>query len=127
MDQIMTGVATPAQIAGFAVAMKKGDFQGRDALAAQKERGIRRKLACFRLDDPLPVYGGEAMAANGRIVGMTTSGDFGHTIGASLVLGYLAGDDMDLKVIEVETFGRRSRATRVERCAYDAAGERIRI
>lgn len=112
---------------GFAVSMKKGDFQGRDALAAQKERGLSRKLACFRLDEPLPVYGGEAMSVGGRIVGMTTSGDFGHTAGASLVFGYLKGDDMELKEIEVEAFGRRSRATIVERCAYDPAGARLRI
>jgi 4-methylaminobutanoate oxidase (formaldehyde-forming) len=111
----------------FAVSMKKGDFQGRDALLAQKERGLSRKLACFRLEDPLPVYGGEAMAAHGRVVGMTTSGDFGHTVGASLVFGYLSGDDMGLKEIEVEAFGRRSRATLVERCAYDPGGERIRL
>ena len=111
----------------FAVSMKKGDFQGRDALVAQKERGLTRKLACFRLDDPLPVYGGEAMAANGRVVGMTTSGDFGHTAGASLVFGYLSGDDMALKEIEVEAFGRRSRAMLVDRCAYDPGGERIRL
>ncbi|WP_258592174.1 glycine cleavage T C-terminal barrel domain-containing protein [Mesorhizobium sp. AR07] len=67
------------------------------------------------------------MSANGRVVGMTTSGDFGHTTGAPLVFGYLAGNDMDLREIEVEAFGRRSRATIVERCAYDPAGERVRI
>lgn len=112
---------------GFAVSMKKSDFQGRDAIAAQKEGGIARKLACFRLDEPLPVYGGEAMSSNGRIVGMTTSGDFGHTVGASIVFGYLKGEDMALREIDVEAFGRRSRATLVERCAYDPSGERIRM
>lgn len=112
---------------GFAVSMKKGDFLGRDALAAQKERGVGRKLACFRLDEPLPVYGGEAMSAKNRVVGMTTSGDFGHTIGASLVFGYLKRDDMAIEEIEVEAFGRRSRATVVDRCAYDPTGARIRL
>lgn len=112
---------------GFAVAMEKGDFLGRDALTAQTERGIARRLACFQLDDPLPVYGGEAMVAGGRVVGMTTSGDFGHTVGASLVLGYLRGQDMELAEIDVEAFGRRSRARRIDRCAYDPAGIRIRI
>ncbi|MFU0504393.1 GcvT family protein [Pseudaminobacter sp. NGMCC 1.201702] len=112
---------------GFAVSIKKGDFQGRDALIEQKESGIRRKLACFRLDEPLPVYGGEAMLVADRTVGMTTSGDYGHTAGASLVFGYLAGDDMKLKEIEVEAFGRRSRAFLVEGCVYDPAGTRVRV
>jgi 4-methylaminobutanoate oxidase (formaldehyde-forming) len=48
-------------------------------------------------------------------------------VGASLVFGYLSGDDMGLKEIEVEAFGRRSRATLVERCAYDPGGERVRL
>jgi len=112
---------------GFAVAMKKGDFQGRDALAAQQERGVTRRLACFRLDDPLPVYGGEAMSAEGRAIGMTTSGDYGHSIGAALVFGYLKAEDMGLREIEVEAFGRRSRATLVDRCAYDPEGKRLRM
>ncbi|WAX98094.1 hypothetical protein N7E70_028690 (plasmid) [Aminobacter sp. NyZ550] len=38
----------------------------------------------------------------------------------------LKGEEMGLKEIEVEAFGRRSRATVVERCAYDPAGERVR-
>ncbi len=50
------------------------------ALLAQKEAGLKRKLECFALDIPLPVYGGEAMFANGKAIGMTTSGDFGHTV-----------------------------------------------
>ena len=36
---------------------------------------------------------------------MTTSGDYGHTAGASLVFGYLAGDDMGLMVLLLEEFG----------------------
>jgi len=112
---------------GFAVSFKKGGFLGREALLAQKQNGVARQLACFRLQEPLPVYGGEAMLASGRAVGMTTSGDFGHTIGAPIVLGYLAGPDMSLREVEIEAFGRRCLATRIERCAYDPDGERIRL
>ncbi|MCZ7676275.1 MAG: FAD-dependent oxidoreductase [Roseovarius sp.] len=111
---------------GFAVAWKKGDFLGRDALLTQRESGPTRKLMQFRLDDPLPVYGSEAVIADGRVVGMTTSGDFGHTIGAPIVFAYLAGDDMALREVEIEAFGRRSRATAIDRCAYDPGGSRIR-
>ncbi|MFZ1727625.1 MAG: FAD-dependent oxidoreductase, partial [Albidovulum sp.] len=111
---------------GFAVAWKKSDFLGRDALLAQKERGIGRKLMQFRLDDPLPVYGSEAVISQGRVIGMTTSGDVGHTIGAPIVFAYLQGDDMNLTEVEIEAFGKRSRATVIKGCAYDSGGDRIR-
>ena len=58
--------------------------------SAQKQRGLTRRLECFALEDPLPVYGGEAMIAGGKVIGMTTSGDFGHSCRSqSLVLGYV--------------------------------------
>ena len=111
---------------GFAVAWKKSNFLGRDALLAQKERGIGRKLMQFRLDDPLPVYGSEAVISQGRVIGMTTSGDVGHTIGAPIVFAYLEGDDMNLTEVEIEAFGKRSGATVIKGCAYDPGGDRIR-
>jgi 4-methylaminobutanoate oxidase (formaldehyde-forming) len=83
-------------------------------------------LECFELDSPLSVYGGEAMIADGKVIGMTTSGDFGHTVGRMLVLGYVPNEHFGRAKIEIEAFGQRSVATRVERCAYDPANERIR-
>jgi len=111
---------------GFAVSLKKGDFLGRDALLAQKEVGLKRRLECFALETPLSVYGGEAMIANGKIIGMTTSGDFGHSVGRSLVLGYVPREYFGQNNMEIEAFGRRSLATRVEGCIYDPKNERVR-
>ncbi|TMJ02709.1 MAG: FAD-dependent oxidoreductase [Alphaproteobacteria bacterium] len=111
---------------GFAVSLRKGDFLGKDALLAQKEAGLKRRLECFALETPLSVYGGEAMIANGKIIGMTTSGDFGHSVGRSLVLGYVPAEYFGQNSIEIEAFGRRSLATRVEGCIYDPKNERVR-
>jgi 4-methylaminobutanoate oxidase (formaldehyde-forming) len=57
---------------------------------------------------------------------MTTSGDFGHSVNRSLVLGYVPSDISGRNVIEIEAFGRRSLANRVEGCAYDPKNERVR-
>jgi 4-methylaminobutanoate oxidase (formaldehyde-forming) len=111
---------------GFAVSLRKGDFLGKDALLAQKEAGLTRRLECFALETPLSVYGGEAMIANGRVIGMTTSGDFGHTVGRSLVLGYVPAEYFGQNAMEIEAFGRRSLATRIEGCIYDPKNERVR-
>jgi 4-methylaminobutanoate oxidase (formaldehyde-forming) len=111
---------------GFAVSFKKGDFLGREALLAQKERGPARRLECFALDTPLSVYGGEAMIVDDRVIGMTTSGDFGHSVERMLVLGYVPTEYYGRNLIEIEAFGERATATRIEGCAYDPKHERVR-
>ena len=66
------------------------------------------------------------MIANGQVIGMTTSGDFGHSIGRSLVLGYVPREYFGQNTFEIEAFGERSAATRVEGCIYDPRHERVR-
>jgi 4-methylaminobutanoate oxidase (formaldehyde-forming) len=111
---------------GFAVSFRKDEFLGREALLRQREKGIERRLECFALDEPLAVYGGEAMLVGGNAVGITTSGDYGHTVGKSLVLGYLPREHFGRETIEIEAIGKRSVARRVEGCAYDPGHERVR-
>lgn len=76
----------------FAIDWNK-PFLGRDALVKQKESGIRRRLVCFVLEDPDPVlWGNEPIFRNGVAVGYTTSGAYGHTLGAGVALGYVRSD-----------------------------------
>ena len=87
---------TPLQAGlGFAVAWDKpGGFIGREALQQQKQQGLGRRLVQFALDDPLPLlYHNEPIWRNGVIVGRITSGMFGHTLGQSLGMGYVANPD----------------------------------
>ncbi len=76
---------------GFAVALNKSaDFTGREALAAQKRSGWRRQLVTLVLRDPGPVlWGSEPILRDGRPVGYTTSGSYGHTLGAAVGMGYV--------------------------------------
>ena len=78
---------------GFAVAWDKpGGFIGRDALLRQREGGVGKRLALFALEDPEPVlWGSEPILRDGVTVGYTTSGSYGHTIGAGVALGYVKG------------------------------------
>ncbi|MBX3732167.1 MAG: GcvT family protein [Verrucomicrobiae bacterium] len=82
---------------GFAVAWDKpGGFMGRDALEAQRRSGVSRRLALFALEDPEPVlWGSEPILREGRTVGYTTSGAYGHTVGASVAMGYVKHPDGD--------------------------------
>ncbi len=76
---------------GFAVAWEKpGGFLGRDALLRQKERGVTKRLALFALEASEPVlWGSEPILRNGVTVGYTTSGSYGHTVGAAVAMGYV--------------------------------------
>src|SRR5439155_24125829 len=63
---------------GFAVRLKKeADFIGRDALAAAREVGPRKLLACLLVDDPRSVaLGNEPVRVDGEVVGRVTSGGY---------------------------------------------------
>jgi sarcosine dehydrogenase len=76
---------------GFAVKFDKPvPFLGRDALRRQKERGVRKRMVSFVLDDPEPMlWGGERIFRDGACVGYTTSGAYGHTVGGAVALGYV--------------------------------------
>ena len=80
---------------GFAVAWDKPDgFIGRDALAAQKASGLTRRLVQFALSDPSKLlYHNEPIWRDGVIVGSITSGMYGHTVDASLGMGWVAAPD----------------------------------
>lgn len=97
---------------GFCVDLQKGPFLARQALAAAKEKGPARRLCTFTLDRQIPVFGGEALVCDGRIVGATTSGAFGHSIGKPVVCAYVSSDLLGNDNFQVEAFGERVGVTR---------------
>jgi aminomethyltransferase len=78
---------------GWAVALDKGEFVGRMALAEQKEQGIPSRLWGLLMRDkliPRPHY---PVLAGGEQVGETTSGTFSPTLKAGIAMAYLAPRD----------------------------------
>jgi 4-methylaminobutanoate oxidase (formaldehyde-forming) len=111
---------------GFRVNLKKGDFIGRDVLAKQKEAGVKLKLCTFVLEKPLPLYGGEAVIHDGKVVGVTTSGNFSYTIGKSVAYAYLPVELAIAQNFTVESFTEQSPATRHDGPLYDPKNERLK-
>jgi heterotetrameric sarcosine oxidase gamma subunit len=76
---------------GFAVAWEKpGGFIGREALLCKRAAVPRKRLASFVLEDGAPLlWGSEPIFRNGALVGYTTSAAYGHTLGASVAMGYV--------------------------------------
>ena len=74
---------------GWIVKLGTGDFIGRAALAAEKERGVTRRLTGVRLTRrgfPRPGY---PLVHEGRDVGTVTSGVASPSLGDGIALGYL--------------------------------------
>jgi glycine cleavage system T protein len=111
---------------GFAVALDKGDFIGREALRSIKAKGVSRKLCSFAIDGFAPLHGGETILHQGKAAGYTTSTGFGHTLGKTIAFGYLPIELAGATDFAIEAFGRTHPARRGPRCLFDPKMERLR-
>ncbi|MDP6728469.1 MAG: FAD-dependent oxidoreductase [SAR324 cluster bacterium] len=113
---------------GFRVNMNKGDFIGREALVSIKDKGgPARKIACFTLEKYMPVYGSEPIMRAGRMLDVTTSANYGYTIGKPIVFGYLPLQEFEHTEFTVEVFGEVVPAIRHDGPLYDPNMERLKI
>lgn len=66
------------------------DFTNSEALKAQKERGVERKLVAFKLEDRgIPRQGYDIVDGNGNKIGNVTSGTMSPSLGIGIGLGYV--------------------------------------
>ncbi len=79
----------------------KGDFNGRAATEAVREKGIATQLVYGEVAaTDCDIYGGEAVMQGDRVVGVCTSGGYGHATGKSLAFAYVDPDvSGDLEVV----------------------------
>jgi sarcosine dehydrogenase len=128
---------TPFQAGlGWAVKLDKpGGFIGQKALIEAKARPLARRLVSAVLGDGEPLlWGGETLLRDGKPVGDLSSAGYGHTVGASVGLGYVKrGDGAAIDAawleggrFEVDLAGTRLKAKLSLRCPYDPAGARIK-
>jgi aminomethyltransferase len=107
---------------GWLTKLDKGDFIGRDALVAQKQSGIARRLVGFVLEErgfPRPGY---ALRLGGADVGAVTSGTVSPTLGEGIGMGYVPAALAEPGThIEVDLRGRAARA-RVVRPPFHTHG-----
>ena len=112
---------TPLQAGlGFFVAMDKGDFTGRDALAAQKAAGLPDKLAAFRMigaaPPPRPHY---PVLHDGQVVSEVCSGTQSPSLSGGIGMTYLPPATATVGTrIEIEVRGRNFSAEIVKKPFY---------
>jgi len=83
---------TPLQAGlGWVVAWGKGEFRGRAALEAERERGVRRRLRGLEVDGRQPPRAGYSVLAAdaGDVIGEVTSGNFSPTLERGIALAFV--------------------------------------
>jgi len=110
---------------GFCVALGKGDFAARAALADVKSKGPRQKLAWFNAQGDVNMWGGEIVLAGDRVAGRVTSAGYGYTAVRNIFCAYVAADEPADAPYEVEVMGVRHPAVRHTRPLYDPERKRI--
>ena len=88
----ITADTTPFEAGlGWAVKLKSGtDFIGREALLSKQKQPLKKRLACFTINDPdVVLLGRETIYRNGEVVGWLTSGGWGYTVNKNIGYGYV--------------------------------------
>src|SRR5205807_4206023 len=90
---------------GWVVGWGKGDFRGRAALAAERERGVARLLRGLSVEGRRPPRVGSAVHVDGTAAGEVTSGNFSPTLGHGIALAFLPPDVAENTPVTIESRG----------------------
>jgi dimethylglycine dehydrogenase len=111
------------------VDLKKGDFLGRDALLAWRDKGFANRLVTLEVHGvtDADARGSEPVTKDGIAVGRTTSGGYGWRLGKSLALAMVnpalatAGQELEIRIL-----GAPHRATVIDDSPYDPTNAALR-
>ena len=105
---------------GFFVAMDKGDFIGRAALAAQKSAGSHDRLVALRLTQPgPPLRSHYSVLAAGEKIGELCSGGISPSLGIGIGMAYLPATHAAIGTrVEIDIRGRMHPAEVVKKPFY---------
>ncbi|MDQ6872667.1 MAG: glycine cleavage system aminomethyltransferase GcvT [Gemmatimonadota bacterium] len=110
---------------GWLVKMKKGDFVGRDALAKQKEEGLKRKLVGFTTPERSFPRHGYPVFAKGKPSGEVRSGTMSPTLGIPIGTAYVPLESAaEGSPLEIEIRGKRVPAV-VQKMPFYKNGSRL--
>lgn len=124
-----TPTATPASCGlDRFVDFDKADFIGRDAARAELDAPPPQRLVTLAIDSPdADATGFEPVWSGTRLVGIVTSGAFGHSVQRSLAMAYVDSDVITTgEPLHVDVVGDRCPAVLLDKPAYDPPGTRLR-
>ena len=111
------------------VRWEKPEFKGRCALERERQQGVTRRFATLVVD--AGEFDAPYMSTvwrDGEVVGETTSGGWGHRVGASIALAMVRSELAAPGArLEVEIYGeRRPAVVQPDRPLYDPDNEKLR-
>jgi dimethylglycine dehydrogenase len=109
--------------------LDKEDFIGKAPTLSNKQRGPRMKLVYMEVDNTdSDCVGNEPVYSGDKVVGVTTSGGFGHAVGKSLAFAYvppaMAAHGTEFEVL---VFNERRKARIILESIWDAENLRPRM
>ena len=85
---------TPLQAGlGWVIGWEKSAFRGKQALAAERQRGVARLLVGVATDGRRPPRADCRIVRDGQDVGVVTSGNFSPVLGHGIALGFVTPDN----------------------------------
>ena len=110
------------------VALDKDDFVGKAAVLKTKQADVAIQIVYLEAEPgDADIHGGEPVLSEGRAVGVTTSGGYGHATGKSLGFAYVEpGFAAPETQVTVEILGEPRRATVLSEPVYDPGNLRLR-
>ena len=98
---------TPLQAGlGWVVGWDKGEFRGRAALEAERQRGLARRLRGMVLAGRQPPREGYVIQIDGKPAGEVTSGNFSPMLERGIALGFLPPEAGPGTAVEVDLRGK---------------------
>lgn len=103
---------TPLQAGlGWVIGWDKGDFIGRAALAAERDRGVSRRLRGLRTEGRQPPRAGAEVHIDGEVAGEVTSGNYSPMLGHGIAMAFLPPKVDNGAAAEIDLRGRKLAAT----------------
>jgi len=109
-------------------ARKSGGYIGADVVERKKSEGVPIHLVYCEVDaDDADPMGNEPVLDGDAIIGVTTSGGYGHVVRKSLAFAYVnSGYESAGTTFDVRILGERRKATVLAEAAWDPANERLK-
>ena len=109
----------------------KGQFLGRDALVAGREKGLNWNFVTMEVhgvtDADSDTRGSEPIYAKGKLVGRATNGGFGWRVNKSLALGMVRPEFATLDTeLEIKILDKTFKASVIAESPYDADNLKLR-
>jgi dimethylglycine dehydrogenase len=110
------------------VKFEKEHFTGKEALLKRKAEGSDFQLVYAQVSSSdSDIRGGEPVFDGESVIGVTTSGAYGHTVGKQLIFAYVKPKNAILtSTFDIEILGKRYQADVLSEPIYDPENERLR-